>query len=91
MRFAKTKDRLKRFFAHSKVRKVLGVIFVIIGFVALVTPFTPGSWLIIVGLLILGVRHPLLDRANAIVQKIWQAIKSKIGSVWNKIRRRKSS
>jgi len=36
------------------LRKVLGVILIILGFIALITPFSPGSWLILVGLEILG-------------------------------------
>ncbi len=36
-------------------RKVLGVVLIVIGFLALLTPFTPGSGLILVGLAILGV------------------------------------
>jgi hypothetical protein len=36
------------------LRKVLGVILIILGFLALITPLTPGSWLILVGLEILG-------------------------------------
>jgi hypothetical protein len=35
-------------------RKIAGIVLVVIGFVALVTPFTPGSWLMLVGLELLG-------------------------------------
>ncbi len=38
------------------VKKVLGVILIILGIFALITPLTPGSWLAIVGLELLGLR-----------------------------------
>jgi uncharacterized protein YqgC (DUF456 family) len=37
-------------------KKIAGVGLVIIGLLALLTPFTPGSWLIFVGLSILGIK-----------------------------------
>jgi len=43
------------------LKKVLGVVFIILGFLALVTPFSPGSWLVLVGFEILGLRM-LLER-----------------------------
>lgn len=41
-------------------RKSLGIICIILGFLALITPLTPGSWLILIGLEILGLGF-LLD------------------------------
>ena len=41
---------------NPKIKKVLGVILIIVGLVALVTPLTPGSWLLIIGLELLGIR-----------------------------------
>jgi len=38
------------------LKKIIGIIFIILGFVALVTPFTPGAWLLPIGLGILGIR-----------------------------------
>jgi hypothetical protein len=35
-------------------RNTLGIILIVLGFLALITPFTPGSWLILIGLEILG-------------------------------------
>ena len=40
---------------RTKRKKVTGVIFVTVGLIALITPFTPGSWLIFVGLESLGI------------------------------------
>jgi len=41
------------------VKKTLGVVLVIVGFLALVTPFSPGSWLILIGFELLGLRFLL--------------------------------
>ncbi len=43
-------------------KKVAGAILIVLGFLALVTPATPGSWLILVGLEFLGLRLLLSDR-----------------------------
>ncbi len=37
-------------------KKILGIILVIFGLLALITPLTPGSWLAIIGLELLGVK-----------------------------------
>jgi hypothetical protein len=37
-------------------KKILGVFLIIIGLLALITPFTPGSWLVFVGLELIGIR-----------------------------------
>lgn len=42
--------------AKPRLRKIAGWAFVIIGFVALVTPLTPGGLLFFVGLELLGLR-----------------------------------
>ncbi len=46
-----------------KVLKMAGgIILIIIGFLALVTPLTPGAWLLFVGLELIGVRLTLWDK-----------------------------
>jgi hypothetical protein len=40
---------------------VLGILLILIGVLALLTPLTPGSWLALIGLEILGIRI-LLER-----------------------------
>ena len=45
-----------------KIKKTVGVILIIIGLVALITPLTPGSWLALIGLELLGWRILLYDR-----------------------------
>ena len=51
------------------LRKVLGVILIILGFIALITPFSPGSWLILVGLEILGLRLLLTRKLSSASRK----------------------
>jgi len=46
-------------------KKVVGAILIVLGFLALVTPATPGSWLILVGLEFLGLRLLLNDKLIA--------------------------
>ena len=54
------------------VRKILrytiGIILILLGFLALVTPLTPGSWLIPIGLELLGLRILLRDKLLAWAQ-----------------------
>jgi len=49
---------IAQFFSHKNARRrqVLGAFLILVGFSALVTPFTPGSWLIFVGLEMFGIR-----------------------------------
>lgn len=44
------------------LKKTLGVLLIVVGFLALVTPFTPGSWLVFVGAELLGIRIAFWDR-----------------------------
>ena len=49
----------------STLKKVGGVLLIIIGFLALVTPLTPGAWLIFVGLELIGIRLAAWDKIKA--------------------------
>jgi uncharacterized protein YqgC (DUF456 family) len=49
----------------SWLKPIAGVILIILGFLALITPFTPGSWLIFVGLGLLGVRLAVWDEIKS--------------------------
>jgi hypothetical protein len=51
------------------VKKSIGVICIILGFLALVTPFTPGSWLILIGLEILGLGFLLDGRLSRFLKR----------------------
>ena len=52
---------------HMKhtARKIVGIVLIVLGFVALITPLTPGSWLIPIGLELLGLRLLLADKLLA--------------------------
>lgn len=41
--------------ANQKIKKVVGIFLIFVGFIALVTPFTPGSWLMFIGFELLGI------------------------------------
>ena len=57
------KEYFKKLFSENpKIKKTTGVILVLVGLTALLTPFTPGSWLVFLGLELLGLRFLLLDK-----------------------------
>ena len=56
--------------AKKIARITIGVILIILGLAALVTPFTPGAWLAVIGLEFLGLRVLLRNRMCA-----WAAAK----------------
>jgi hypothetical protein len=43
---------------------ILGILLILIGVLALLTPLTPGSWLALIGLEILGIRILLERKLN---------------------------
>lgn len=47
---------------RPKTKKVLGIILILVGLAAFFTPLTPGSWLAIIGLELLGIRILLFDK-----------------------------
>jgi uncharacterized protein YqgC (DUF456 family) len=51
--------------SNSPTKKIIGIVFFILGFFALITPFTPGSWLIFVGLELLGFRLAVWDKIKS--------------------------
>jgi uncharacterized protein YqgC (DUF456 family) len=57
----------------SILKKTIGIILIVWGLVALVTPLTPGSWLAIIGLQMLGFGFLLENR-------IVKAIRKKFGN-----------
>lgn len=57
---------LKKLFKNPKIKKATGFVLIILGLIALITPFTPGSWLIFIGLEFIGIRILLWDKI-----KIW--------------------
>lgn len=59
------------------LKKTIGVILVIIGFLALVTPLTPGSWLMLVGFQMLGWGFLLENRVVRAIRKKFENPKRK--------------
>jgi len=55
----------------TALKKILGVILIILGLVALLTPLSPGSWLALVGLEILGLRLVLQRRFMSLLPRRW--------------------
>lgn len=51
------------------IKKTIGILLILIGFAALFTPFTPGSWLVFVGLEFLGLRVAFWDKIKAWLKK----------------------
>ncbi|MES2088195.1 MAG: hypothetical protein V4467_04375 [Patescibacteria group bacterium] len=50
------KNYVERVFSNwPKLKKIIAIALIVLGFLALVTPLTPGSWLVFVGLELLGV------------------------------------
>ena len=61
---------LKKIFSENpKFKKAVGVVLILVGLAALVTPLTPGSWLIFIGLELLGLRFLLLDKLKTRLKK----------------------
>ncbi|MEK7649722.1 MAG: hypothetical protein AAB367_02055 [Patescibacteria group bacterium] len=46
-------------------KKILGLVLIFIGLLALLTPLTPGAWLAFVGLELLGIRLAAKDKIVA--------------------------
>jgi len=72
----------------SIIKKVIGVILIIYGIFALLTPFTPGSWLALIGLELVGIRQFVFRKflndkqraaAEAFIEKLKSRFKKKTG------------
>jgi len=52
-----------REYIHNRptIKKIVGIILILVGLVAFFTPLTPGSWLVIIGLELLGMRILFFD------------------------------
>ncbi len=69
-------------------KKALGIVLIILGFLALITPCSPGSWLILVGLELLGLRFLLEDKLPAFLKV---SHKGRFRNLLNKIKRKRSN
>ena len=52
-----------------RAQKIVGVMLIVIGVAALVTPLTPGSWLALIGFELLGVHLVLPRRLGALLKR----------------------
>lgn len=55
---------------RTKIKKFFGIFLIILGIIALLTPFTPGSWLAFIGLELLGIRIFAQEKTEEILTKI---------------------
>ncbi|OGZ63012.1 MAG: hypothetical protein A2639_02940 [Candidatus Staskawiczbacteria bacterium RIFCSPHIGHO2_01_FULL_34_27] len=59
-------------------KKILGILAIILGFIALITPFTPGAfWLLFIGLELIGVNILFLSKIEERLRYINSKIKDK--------------
>jgi small-conductance mechanosensitive channel len=67
------------------LKKTIGVILIIVGLAALVTPLTPGSWLALIGLELLGFGFLLENRFSRALKNrfknIFENLKRKVGQI----------
>jgi hypothetical protein len=62
-------ERIRQFtLTRPRLKKVIGYFLLAVGFIALVTPLTPGGFLFLVGLELLGLRMAFFDK---VVPKKW--------------------
>jgi uncharacterized protein YqgC (DUF456 family) len=59
------------------IKKAIGIVLILVGFVAFVTPFTPGSWLVFIGLELLGVRILFFDKLKVFTKNLNFFVKKK--------------
>lgn len=52
------------------MKKFIGIVLIILGIIALLTPFTPGSWLLFIGLGMTGIRILFKEKIHLLWQKL---------------------
>ena len=69
---------------RKTLKRIVGAILLLVGLLALVTPFTPGSWLAFVGLELLGLSfllpRPVRTRWEAFKMQLWQRWQEWLGN-----------
>lgn len=63
------------------LKKIIGVILIVLGLAALVTPLTPGSWLALIGLQLVGLGFLLENRLG-------RALKSRYKNSFENLKRK---
>lgn len=59
----------KRFESRPRLKKCLAIFLICLGIFSLVTPFTPGSWLALIGIELLGWRLVFFDKIKEYINK----------------------
>lgn len=68
------------------MKKLIGVFFIFIGFIILITPFTPGSVILLVGLsMVFGDRWPWIREINTKVEVFLKDLIKRIKKILTKI------
>lgn len=62
----------------SFLKKILGVLLIVVGLLALVTPLTPGSWLAIIGLELLGLRELFDEQLQKRFPRLYAKIPARV-------------
>ncbi len=65
------------------IRMALGLVLIVLGLLALLTPFTPGSWLALIGLELLGLR---LLFEKKLFSWLKEPYRSRLRKIWPKRR-----
>lgn len=72
----------ERFNSYSttrpRLRKVVGWVLVVIGFLALVTPLTPGGILFFLGLELLGLREVGMEKMKRLLRRAEETIPAEV-------------
>ena len=55
----------------SKIRVVIGIFLVLLGLIIHLIPLVPGSWVIFIGLEILGIRLMVQDKLKLLCGRTW--------------------
>ena len=64
------KERFIKFWAnHPKIKKVIGVVLIVIGFISIITPFTPVGFLLIIGMELVGIRFLFWEKIKNYFKK----------------------
>ncbi|MHC4594652.1 MAG: hypothetical protein ACYS9C_01795 [Planctomycetota bacterium] len=59
-------------------RTILGVVLIILGVAAALTPFSPGSWLALIGLEILGLKMLLPRKLRSLIPRKYRDMASNL-------------
>ena len=70
---------------RRSLRIILGIVLIILGVVAALTPFSPGSWLALIGLEILGLRILIQRKFLSLLPAKYR---DKVRNLFKKIRKK---